>query len=311
MLDWLAGIVGEEAAPIVSYALILILILVAFFGLRSIMRRMRDGTFINGGQSRQQRLAIMDATPVDNRRRLVLVRRDNVEHLVLIGGMNDIVIEQNIKPEAEIVVQSDSQTPAIKPMAERAAPVAPQKSEPVGESEPVRKQPEIMAQPVVEQPAPTPKPTPVPPSERNRTAPRVAAAGSVATVAAMGGSTAESPKPATMAKTEKVELPPEIRQEPVLRREPVLPSESPGSETASAIDEENFEPVVPTEPQSVSEPRVEPELEPRVDEFRPINEVAPAQETSMAKVPEPETEEVDLEDEMEQLLNKLTSSARK
>ena len=178
-------------------------------------------------------------------------------------------------------------------------------------SEPARKQPEITAQPVVEEPTPTPRPTPVPPSEPNRVAPRVAAASTAATVAAAGESLVESPKLATMAENEKKELPPEIRQEPVLRKEPVLPVASPVPETAGAISEENFEPVVATEPKLASQPRVEPELEPRVDEFRPINEIAPAQKTTMAKVPEPETEEVDLEDEMEQLLNKLTSSARK
>jgi hypothetical protein len=33
---------------------------------------------------------------VDGRRRLVLVRRDNVEHLLMIGGPSDIVVEPNI-----------------------------------------------------------------------------------------------------------------------------------------------------------------------------------------------------------------------
>src|SRR5581483_1340423 len=33
---------------------------------------------------------------VDGRRRLVLVRRDNVEHLLMIGGPADLVVEPNI-----------------------------------------------------------------------------------------------------------------------------------------------------------------------------------------------------------------------
>jgi len=32
------------------------------------------------------RLAVVDAAAVDGRRRLVLIRRDNVEHLLMIGG---------------------------------------------------------------------------------------------------------------------------------------------------------------------------------------------------------------------------------
>ena len=39
-----------------------------------------------GRRGRQARLAIVDAANVDGRRKLVLIRRDNLEHLVLIGG---------------------------------------------------------------------------------------------------------------------------------------------------------------------------------------------------------------------------------
>ncbi len=37
-----------------------------------------------------------DSVRVDRRRTLVLIRRDNVERLVMIGGPNDVVIEQNV-----------------------------------------------------------------------------------------------------------------------------------------------------------------------------------------------------------------------
>ena len=47
-------------------------------------------------RGRQPRLAVIDAAAVDGRRRLVLIRRDNVEHLVMIGGPTDVVIEPNI-----------------------------------------------------------------------------------------------------------------------------------------------------------------------------------------------------------------------
>src|SRR6187397_315087 len=54
----------------------------------------RLGTNTNRG--RMPRLAVIDAAAVDGRRRLVLVRRDNVEHLLMIGGPSDIVVEPNI-----------------------------------------------------------------------------------------------------------------------------------------------------------------------------------------------------------------------
>src|ERR1700755_837551 len=50
----------------------------------------------NTNRGRMPRPAVIDAAAVDGRRRLVLVRRDNVEHLLMIGGPTDIVVEPNI-----------------------------------------------------------------------------------------------------------------------------------------------------------------------------------------------------------------------
>ena len=47
-------------------------------------------------RGRQPRLAVIDAAKVDGRRHLVLIRRDNVEHLLMIGGPTDIVVEPAI-----------------------------------------------------------------------------------------------------------------------------------------------------------------------------------------------------------------------
>jgi flagellar protein FliO/FliZ len=59
----------------------------------------RFGTGRLGGAStrgRQPRLGVIDHASVDARRRLILVRRDNVEHLLMIGGPTDVVVEANI-----------------------------------------------------------------------------------------------------------------------------------------------------------------------------------------------------------------------
>src|SRR6202046_3536050 len=50
----------------------------------------------NTNRGRMPRLAVIDAAAVDGRRRLILVRRDNVEHLLMIGGPTDVVVEANI-----------------------------------------------------------------------------------------------------------------------------------------------------------------------------------------------------------------------
>ena len=76
----------------------------------------RLGTNTNRG--RMPRLAVIDAAAVDGRRRLVLVRRDNVEHLLMIGGPTDIVVESNIVRAAH----GREQLPPRATMAEPPAP---------------------------------------------------------------------------------------------------------------------------------------------------------------------------------------------
>jgi hypothetical protein len=48
------------------------------------------------GRARLPRLGTVDAFELDRQRQLVIIRRDNVEHLLMIGGPNDVVIEADI-----------------------------------------------------------------------------------------------------------------------------------------------------------------------------------------------------------------------
>lgn len=101
MKEWLSGLVGESAANIIGFILIFAIILGGIFVVLSIIRRFSGGGFsTNGRTGRQPRLSVMDAAAVDGRRKLVLIRRDDVEHLLLIGGPTDVVVEQNIVMEA-------------------------------------------------------------------------------------------------------------------------------------------------------------------------------------------------------------------
>ncbi len=45
---------------------------------------------------KNRRLSVVEVTPVDGRRRLVLVRRDDTEHLILLGPSSELVIERGI-----------------------------------------------------------------------------------------------------------------------------------------------------------------------------------------------------------------------
>jgi len=43
-----------------------------------------------------KRLSVVEVIPIDGRRRLILIRRDNVEHLVMLGPTTETVIETGI-----------------------------------------------------------------------------------------------------------------------------------------------------------------------------------------------------------------------
>src|SRR5437016_10204021 len=77
----------------------------------------------SSGRGRQPRLAVIDAAAVDGRRRLILIRRDNVEHLLMIGGSSDVLVEANIvrnAPMSREAAPSRASIPA-EPAAPRAA----------------------------------------------------------------------------------------------------------------------------------------------------------------------------------------------
>ncbi len=63
------------------------------------------------GPKLDRRLAVMEQASVDNRRRLILVRRDNVEHLIMTGGPVDVVIETGIgagRPRPSVAEVADN-----------------------------------------------------------------------------------------------------------------------------------------------------------------------------------------------------------
>jgi hypothetical protein len=79
--------------------LLLVLVAIRLFG-RSV--RGRKGS----------RLGISEYYEIDKSRRLVLVRRDDMEHLVLIGGNQDVVIESDIGSPLASASASPSTAPA-------------------------------------------------------------------------------------------------------------------------------------------------------------------------------------------------------
>src|SRR6476469_569173 len=133
---------GAEGSLIVRFVVAFVIVL-ALIGLTFwLIRRFgtaRVGTAAQRG--RQPRLAVIDAASVDGRRRLVLIRRDNVDHLLMIGGPSDFVVEQNIVRAVPVNPPRDVPVPradGARPLADAAhalddeggwtPPAAPQRS---------------------------------------------------------------------------------------------------------------------------------------------------------------------------------------
>ncbi|MEM1376572.1 MAG: flagellar biosynthetic protein FliO [Pseudomonadota bacterium] len=119
MTAFFAGIVGETAAPWVTGLVLAIVVLAVLWLLFAAIARYRQGVFVSGG--RKNRLQIVDATAVDDRRRIVLVRRDDVEHLLMIGGHNDLVIEQSIGVQTAPEVSNAQEALAVAEPQQRHA----------------------------------------------------------------------------------------------------------------------------------------------------------------------------------------------
>jgi len=47
------------------------------------------------------RIDVIERKKIDARNSIVLIKRDNVEHLVLLGQSNNVLIEADIKPEKD------------------------------------------------------------------------------------------------------------------------------------------------------------------------------------------------------------------
>jgi len=129
MAGWLESVAGPEYANALMWTIFALIGLLVLLVLVRIVRSFTFGTFIAGGRNRKARLAVMDATAVDSHRRLVLVRRDDVEHLILIGGPSDVVVEQGIKLQTPVRRPAeDAHAPAMeerRPAPPPSAPVVP------------------------------------------------------------------------------------------------------------------------------------------------------------------------------------------
>ncbi len=270
----------------------------------------RLGTGANRG--RMPRLAVVDAAAVDGRRRLVLVRRDNIEHLLMIGGPSDIVVEPNI-------VRA---TPPQQQMPPRA-PLPPAAEQVWSDSESLRPEPLEYDEPA---PLPEPPPRPARPAfaEEMRRPPAPAPERRMDPLGGFSPEPMVRPEPPmrepprAMPRAEPPPAPRPMRPEPPKAAPPVRPVERPAAPVqspAAAADKNLAEMAQRLEaalrrpggnPAAAPDraPPVAPEVPQRAAPPRAAEPAAPAEGEAQPSDDTPKTQFKNLEDEMASLLGR-------
>lgn len=95
-MQFITGLFGGSdnavLTMILALAIVLVLIVLGVWLLKLVFNA--SGTAVRG---RNRRLTVTDMLALDQKRQLLIVRRDDVEHLILIGGPQDLVVETGIK----------------------------------------------------------------------------------------------------------------------------------------------------------------------------------------------------------------------
>lgn len=270
-MNYLTNLFGPNAPLaatfIAAFAVVLVLI-----GLMAWVFRLVRGRGLGlgvGSRGRQPRLAVLDYADVDQRRKLVLIRRDNVEHLLLLGGPTDVVVEtaivrgvpvqasalretapEPVQPPVPMPVQEPQQprmsmretarqaagepTPALRPVNLDNQPAAPAPRPEPARIEPVRTPPRPVAPP---RPEPAARPEPVARPEPPRVEPVRPEPPKVAPVVT------PPPRPVTPPPAAAAPTPPPARPAP------------PADDVAARLEAALRKPIGATPPPRAAEPR--------------------------------------------------------
>ena len=93
-MEKVGGPLGVAAIAVVAVLLVVLAIL--HFGFHVFRRRKGKGRAKSGIMS-DSRVEVLETTVIDADRRLVLIRCDRIEHLIMIGGPADLVVENDVR----------------------------------------------------------------------------------------------------------------------------------------------------------------------------------------------------------------------
>jgi flagellar protein FliO/FliZ len=113
---------------ILSYLLLLIVLGGGgFIGYMFLRNHLNGGTGpgMFFGPKPEKRIDVVEQWSLDARRRLVLIRRDDVEHLIMTGGPVDVVIETGIGTDRRRPARETAEAPVVYSRPTRAFAAAP------------------------------------------------------------------------------------------------------------------------------------------------------------------------------------------
>jgi hypothetical protein len=120
-MQFLTSLFGSQNALLTSlFALGVVVVLIVLGGW---LMKLVFGGGGNAARGRNRRMSVVETMAIDPKRQLLIIRRDNVEHLILTGGPQDVVVETGI-----VVEEAASQPAARRPLptvpGRRPAPAA-------------------------------------------------------------------------------------------------------------------------------------------------------------------------------------------
>ena len=88
-----------ELPDIVRVLAALAFIIVLMGGLSFVLKKLGLAENVHTPKSDKPRLRIVESLPLDARRRLVLLQRDDKQHLVILSASGETVVETDIEPK--------------------------------------------------------------------------------------------------------------------------------------------------------------------------------------------------------------------
>lgn len=281
-MEWLQNLLSGENGDPLQLVLITLFLVISLILIVWVVRRVAGSPSRRAGRGRIPRLSITDSAAVDDKRYIVMVRRDNVEHLLLIGGPTDVVVETGIVRVQPVANQGETVKQAVRASEEKSVQKKAEavKEGPLFGGNSATSATVASAGAAAMAPAPTP---PVESSEPQVDVPEVSEEISEKAVEAVSEALEE------VAAAETVEQP-EVESVSVEQPEPETPSEEVTNQETKAPD-------------------LEPDLEDTIT--KKLDDVLSSEDFNVDQKLPPEKDENKQDDEMQRLLEELAGETKK